>query len=144
MRYKMYIPLDKVVVVTQHVQNAEAPQHGQDGRKIYPDTARPWEDPRSNHRTCDDEQRNGEKRAKKVRKGLKTTWTRECHGTRSTSTNQLAKIKDDTSAENRDVVNALIGQDPRHYREAMKSEHRDQWRVAMTEELDVLKVNDVW
>ena len=55
MRYKMYIPLDKVVVVTQHVQNAEAPQHGQDGRKIYPDTARRQEEPRSKNRTDDDE-----------------------------------------------------------------------------------------
>ena len=26
----------------------------------------------------------------------------------------------------------------------MKSDHRDQWRVAITEELDALKKNDVW
>ena len=51
---------------------------------------------------------------------------------------------DKTSAENRDIVNVVIGQDTRHYGKAMKGKHRDQWIVAMTEELDALKSNDVW
>ena len=36
-----------------------------------------------------------------------------------------------------------IDQDPRHYGKAMNSEQRDKWRVAMAEELDDLKANDI-
>lgn len=53
--YKVNIPADKGIVVTQYVQNIEAPQDDQGGRKIYPDTARRQEEPRSKNRTDDDE-----------------------------------------------------------------------------------------
>lgn len=95
--------------MTQHIQNVEAPQDDQNGRKIYPDTVRRQEDPRMNHRTDYDEHRNDENHAKKVGKVRNTTWTRIRHGTRSTVTSQLAKIKYDTSAENRDVVSHSSG-----------------------------------
>uniref|UniRef100_A0AAV1VF53 Reverse transcriptase Ty1/copia-type domain-containing protein n=1 Tax=Peronospora matthiolae TaxID=2874970 RepID=A0AAV1VF53_9STRA len=34
-------------------------------------------------------------------------------------------------------------QDPHHYKEAINIVHREQWQVAITEELDTLKSNDV-
>uniref|UniRef100_A0AAV1UA53 Reverse transcriptase Ty1/copia-type domain-containing protein n=1 Tax=Peronospora matthiolae TaxID=2874970 RepID=A0AAV1UA53_9STRA len=50
----------------------------------------------------------------------------------------------DISVGSCDVVNAVIEQDPKHFGEAMKSKHRNQWQMAMTGELDALKANDVW
>ena len=58
------------------------------------------------------------------------------------SQHNTAKI--DTSSGQQGILNAVIAQDPRHYGEAMKSDHRDQWRIAMAEELDALEANDVW
>ena len=43
-----------------------------------------------------------------------------------------------------DVVNAAIAQDPKHYGEAVKSKHHQEWKIAMTEELDALKAKNVW
>uniref|UniRef100_A0AAV1UJ54 Uncharacterized protein n=1 Tax=Peronospora matthiolae TaxID=2874970 RepID=A0AAV1UJ54_9STRA len=47
--YKVYIPVDKVVVVTQRVQNIEAPQDDQDEKKTCLDTARRQEEPGPDH-----------------------------------------------------------------------------------------------
>ena len=35
-------------------------------------------------------------------------------------------------------------QDPKHYGETVKGDHREQWQTAMTEEMDALKSKDVW
>ena len=48
------------------------------------------------------------------------------------------------SGVQQNVVNAIIVQNPKHYEEAIKSDHRKQWLTAMAEELDALKSNDVW
>ena len=53
----------------------------------------------------------------------------------------MVSNEDTTGA--RDVVNAVIAQDPKHYGEAVKSKHHQEWKIAMTEELDALKANDV-
>uniref|UniRef100_A0AAV1TQS0 Integrase catalytic domain-containing protein n=1 Tax=Peronospora matthiolae TaxID=2874970 RepID=A0AAV1TQS0_9STRA len=142
--YKVYIPVDKVVVVTQHVQNIEAPQDDQDERKTCPDTARRQEEPCPDHQADEEDRQDGVKRAKQVRKGRKSTWTRERHVTRSTTSSQPKVVVVDTSVDGCDIVNAIVEQDPKHYGEAMKSGQRDQWQVAMTEELDALEANDVW
>ena len=80
----------------------------------------------------------------KARNRQKSGWIRERHGTRSTTKRKPDKADGDASKEQRDIVNAVIDQDKSHYGEAMKSEHRDKWSVAMIEELDALKANDVW
>uniref|UniRef100_A0AAV1UB61 Uncharacterized protein n=1 Tax=Peronospora matthiolae TaxID=2874970 RepID=A0AAV1UB61_9STRA len=41
------------------------------------------------------------------------------------------------------MVNAVAVQDPKHYGKAVKSDRREQWKIAMTEEMDALKTNDV-
>uniref|UniRef100_A0AAV1V1Z5 Uncharacterized protein n=1 Tax=Peronospora matthiolae TaxID=2874970 RepID=A0AAV1V1Z5_9STRA len=142
--YKVYIPVDKVVVVTQHVQNIEAPQDDQDERKTCPDTARRQEELGPDHQADEEDRQDGVKRAKQVRKGRKSTWTRERHGTRSTTSSQPKVVEVHTSVDGCDIVNAIVEQDPKHYGEAMKSGQRDQWQAAMTEELDALEANDVW
>uniref|UniRef100_A0AAV1TK77 Retroviral polymerase SH3-like domain-containing protein n=1 Tax=Peronospora matthiolae TaxID=2874970 RepID=A0AAV1TK77_9STRA len=141
--YKVYIPVDKVVVVTEHVQNIEAPQDDQDERKICPDTARRQEEPGPDHQADEEDWQDGVKRAKQVRKGRKSTWTRERHGTSSTTSSLPKVVEVDTSVDGCDIVNVIVEQDPKHYGEAMKSGQRDKWQVAMTEELDALEANDV-
>ena len=47
-------------------------------------------------------------------------------------------------AEQQDVVNAIILQDPKHYGEAVMSDCREKCLTAMIEELNALKSNDVW
>ena len=42
------------------------------------------------------------------------------------------------------MVNAVMVQYPKYYGEAINRVHREQWQVVMTEELDALKLNDVW
>ena len=69
---------------------------------------------------------------------------RERHVTRSIAKGQPDQHSGGASTGQRDVVNTVIDQDPRHYDEAMKSEYRYKWCVAMTEELEALKENDVW
>uniref|UniRef100_A0AAV1VL46 Reverse transcriptase Ty1/copia-type domain-containing protein n=1 Tax=Peronospora matthiolae TaxID=2874970 RepID=A0AAV1VL46_9STRA len=116
----------------------------QDERKTCPDTARRQEEPGPDDQVDEKDRQDGVKRAKQVRKGRKSTWTRERHGTRSTTSIQPKVIEVDTSVDGCDIVNAIVEQDPKHYGEAMKSGQRDQWQVAMTEELDALEANDVW
>lgn len=42
------------------------------------------------------------------------------------------------------MVNIVQEADPKNYKEAIKSELRDKWRIAMTEKLDAPKNNGYW
>uniref|UniRef100_A0AAV1USC0 Integrase catalytic domain-containing protein n=1 Tax=Peronospora matthiolae TaxID=2874970 RepID=A0AAV1USC0_9STRA len=53
--YKVYIPVDKVVKVTQHVQNVKAPADNQDDKKIHPDAVNRQKMPRRNHQVDDED-----------------------------------------------------------------------------------------
>ncbi|CAI5703653.1 unnamed protein product [Peronospora effusa] len=142
--YKVYIPKDKVVVVTQHVRNIETLSDGRNGQDYsYTERIKHQEEI-----STDDQQKvqvpsSVKKRAAKARSGRKPGWTRERHGTRSTS-RRAKKVVGEGPAERQDVVNAVIAQDPKHYGEAMRSGDRQKWTTAMTEELDALKSNGVW
>ena len=41
-------------------------------------------------------------------------------------------------------VNSIRDPDPKNYGEAMRSKLKDKWQVAMSEELQAIKENDVW
>ena len=43
----------------------------------------------------------------------------------------------------KDVVNAIEVQHPKHYEEAIMNDHRKKWLTVMTKELNTLKSNDV-
>ena len=124
--YKVYILVDKVVVVTQHVQRVEAPQDDHDELETSIDTVRGQDEPRHYHKADEKVLQGGEMRAMKSRKSRRTPWIRERHGTRSTTSSRLKGTIYKTAAENCDFVNVVIGQDPTHYGEAMKDKHRDQ------------------
>ena len=103
--YKVCIPVDKVVVVIQHVQNVKAPQDDQDkSRKIYPNTVGHQEEPCGNHRTEDGGHRNTEKGTSKLSRGRKATWTRDRHDMRSMSMSQPDTAKIDTSSGQQGIV----------------------------------------
>ena len=88
--------------------------------------------------------RRGKQRNVKHHKNRKPEWTRERHGTRSTNRRQVEHVSSRVTSGSKDVVNAVIAQDPKHYGEAIKSKYHQEWKIAMTEELDALKANDVW
>ena len=71
-------------------------------------------------------------------------WTSDQYRTWSTSKREIEETSTEQSADRHDVVNAVIVQDPKHYGEAINSDHREQWQVAMNEELDPMKSKDVW
>ena len=69
----MYIPVDKVVVVTQHVQSVEEPQDDQAGRKTCPDPVQRQEEPVHDHQAGARDHRDIVNDRKKVQKGRKQT-----------------------------------------------------------------------
>lgn len=143
--YRVYIPKDKVVVVTQHVRNIETLTDEQNGQlKSYLERTDRQEETTNNGQPDVQVQPSAKKRVTNGRKGGRSGWTRERHGTRSTSKKQATEASNEGLSNQQDVVNAVMTQDPKHYGEAVKSDHREQWNVAMTEELDALKANDVW
>ena len=143
--YRVYIPKDKVVVVTQHVRNIETLTDEQNGQlKSYLEKTDRQEETSNIGQPDVQVQPSAKKRVTKGRKGGRSGWTRERHGTRSTSKKQATEASNEGLSNQQDVVNAVMTQDPKHYGEAVKSDHRKQWNVAMTEELDALKANDVW
>ena len=141
--YKVYTPKDKVVMITQHVRSIETlPDEENEQLTSHLEEVDRQEESLSD-RQLDVQVRTSAKRVAKGRKGGKFGWTRERHGTRST-TKQPAKNLSNEASEQQGVVNTITTQDPKHYGEAVKSDHREQWLIAMTEKLDALKPNDVW
>jgi len=76
----------------------------------------------------------------------KSRWTREKHQTRSAtrkaaSPENIGASKDVAAP---DVVNSVRVADSKNFREAMKSPLKDEWTMAMVEELKALKENGGW
>ena len=143
--YKVYIHKDKVIAVTQHVRNIEAPKDVRDA-ELGPDLngADRQEESRLDCRTDTIRQQDVKKRLAKNHKGRWSVWTRDQHRTRSTSKRDIKEALTEQPVDRHDVVNAVIVQDPKYYGEAINSDHREQWQVAMNEELDPMKSKDVW
>ncbi|CAI5723653.1 unnamed protein product [Peronospora farinosa] len=141
--YKVYIPKDKVVLVTQHIQNIESLTTDShlisDQDEICRQEELTMVDKPKTQVRC-----RGKQRTVKHHKNRKPEWTRERHGTRSTRKRQIEEVSSEDRSVSRGVVNAIIAQDPKNYGEAIKSKHHQEWKIAMTEELDALKANDVW
>ena len=105
--YKVYIPKDKVVVVTQHVQNIETQTDEQNGQlKSHLDNADRQEDSFNEGQPVVQVPPSAKKRVTKGHKGGRSGWTRERHGTRPTS----KKHSTGGRAEQQDVVNAIMVQ----------------------------------
>ena len=50
----------------------------------------------------------------------------------------------DKGVDTQEIVKSVVETDPRNYAEAMMSQSKDKWPVAITEELTALEENDVW
>ena len=87
---------------------------------------------------------SAKKRTTKGQKGRRFGWKREGHDTRSTTKRQSKETSNKRTGVQQNVVDAIVVQDPKHYGDAIKIDHRKQWLTAMTNELDALKSNDVW
>ena len=106
--YKVYIPKDKVVVVTQHVHNIETLSNGRNGQDdSYTERIEHQEEIPNDDQPKVQVPSNVKKRAAKARSGCKYGWTRERHGTRSTR-RRAKEVVGEGLAERQDVVNAVI------------------------------------
>lgn len=107
--YNLYIPMDKVVVVSQHAQNIKTLSSDEDQKlKTCLQAADPQEE------TRDQVQKNAKGRNKKDAIGLQSGWTLARHLTRSTK-----QTRNENLAEDPNVANAVIMQDTRNYGEAI-------------------------
>ncbi|OWZ15198.1 putative mitochondrial protein [Phytophthora megakarya] len=121
--YRVYLPKDKKVVTSQHVQNIETLNKTQNlhVQRLYQDrdSAEAEQESREQGSGAANQgsagKENGTKVRRKVRKksSKKKTWTRERHG-------------------------------PRNYKEAMHSQSKVGRMKAMVEELKALEGNSVW
>ncbi|CAI5706595.1 unnamed protein product [Peronospora effusa] len=120
--YKVYIPSDKVVLVTQHFQNIESLTNDNhlisDQNEICRQEELMMVDQPNTQVRC-----RGKHCTVKHHKNRKPEWKRERHGTRSTNRRQIEEVSSEDTSGSRDVVNAVIAQDPKHYGEAIKSMH---------------------
>ncbi|KAG3091656.1 hypothetical protein PI124_g13810 [Phytophthora idaei] len=147
----MYLPKDRVVVPTQHVKNIETLDKTQneqvqrlylsdddDAAKEAPagNTARPAEagnpgraaeagDAEETQVTCGCA-KSGKRRGKKSKK--KKGSTRDRPGTRSTGKRAENEVDESAQREEtgQDVVNNVFDENPRYYREAMRSKHKTE------------------
>uniref|UniRef100_A0AAV1T532 Integrase catalytic domain-containing protein n=1 Tax=Peronospora matthiolae TaxID=2874970 RepID=A0AAV1T532_9STRA len=141
--YRVYIPRDKVVVVTQYVKNVETLTKEQN------DQLRRVHLKEIDEVACDGSTQK-EKTQATVHDAMRRNhskvggWTREAHVTRATSRKSREDNAEQKEEEVSDVVNVIRESDPKSYGQAMKSGLKDKWVAAMDEELRALEDNDVW
>uniref|UniRef100_A0AAV1VHP2 Reverse transcriptase Ty1/copia-type domain-containing protein n=1 Tax=Peronospora matthiolae TaxID=2874970 RepID=A0AAV1VHP2_9STRA len=156
--YRVYLPKDKVVVISQHVQNIETLNKTQNKQvqELYLQNPTSLEDNDSardqvqeeggNTRYQDLEEATSRKdQTQNMEK--RTPWTRKKKVvTRSASKNKRSSQgqRTESSAMDTDVVNVVTTSDPRNFGEAMRSSHKEGWMKAISEELQALENNGVW
>uniref|UniRef100_A0AAV1T3V6 Retroviral polymerase SH3-like domain-containing protein n=1 Tax=Peronospora matthiolae TaxID=2874970 RepID=A0AAV1T3V6_9STRA len=155
--YRVYLPKDKVVVVSQHVQNIETLNKTQNKQvqELYLQNPTSLED---NDSARDQVQEGGNTRYQDLEEATsrkdqtqnmekRTPWTRKKKVvTRSASKNKRSSQgqRTESSAMDTDVVNVVTTSDPRNFGEAMRSSHKEGWMKAISEELQALENNGVW
>ena len=142
--YKVLLPRDNKVVVTQHIKNIETLTEAQnaqlqramdvgDRSEVQVDTGAPAA-------VANDGRAEGNKKTRKSGK----RWTRAAHGTRGASKRAESADRQEETAASGEVVNAVVEHDPLNYGQAMRSGKREGWEKAMQEEIAALEANDVW
>ncbi|CAI5711699.1 unnamed protein product [Peronospora destructor] len=141
--FRVYIPGDKVVVVTQHVKNVETlnkEQNEQLRRTHLQDNGEGVREGSAQELTS---QATGQVTGRK-KCTRKSGWTRDAHVTRSTAKKTRGVNDEQKLEEVTDVANSIRERDPSNYGQAMKSAQKDNWVIAMDEELQALEENNVW
>ncbi|POM58937.1 Mitochondrial Carrier (MC) Family [Phytophthora palmivora] len=115
--YRVYIPKDKVVVVTQHVRNVKTLTDEQNDQL------------RCVHLESSEETKEDEGKP-------------SAQGTTTTPKSRPKCLTKDVLAPN--VANSVREADPKNYGQAMRSVLKDKWEIAMTEDIKALEENGVW
>ncbi|GMF64041.1 unnamed protein product [Phytophthora fragariaefolia] len=140
-----------VVVTTQHIQNVETPNEEQNVQlqaqlkredpklwKAVEDRESSTKQKETNHATRAGKKGGKKKKSKRKASGKAAESAVKSDGRRMATRNMGAKHVPVGA-----VCSAAIP-DPRNYREAMRSEHADKWKVAMVEEIGALENNQTW
>ncbi|GMF59484.1 unnamed protein product [Phytophthora fragariaefolia] len=169
--YKVYLPRDRVVIVTQHVQNIDT-LHVADNTQVQPQLRR--EDPEFDRAPLEQEktaqrkeqqgaiQPNKKKTRRGKRAGKKTTNLKNGQVTAETASS-VAVTRADSAVTvptarpgpsrmqtrnmgKKHVPVAMISTtpDPRDYKEAMRSALSRNWREAVVNEIKALEENGTW
>uniref|UniRef100_A0AAV1TTK9 Reverse transcriptase Ty1/copia-type domain-containing protein n=1 Tax=Peronospora matthiolae TaxID=2874970 RepID=A0AAV1TTK9_9STRA len=141
--YKVLLPRDNKVVVTQHIKNIEKLTEAQ---KAQLQRAMDVGDRAGGQEETDapaaavanDGRAEGNRETRKSRK----RWTRKAHGTRGALKRAEAAARQEETAASGEVVNAAFEHDPLNYGQAMRSGKREGWKKAMQEEIAALEAND--
>lgn len=66
--------------------------------------------------------------------------------TRSVARESSGKVDEPAEQEEEavDVVNSVLDADPKSFREAMRSERKEEWLKVISEELSAIEANGVW
>uniref|UniRef100_A0AAV1T2Z2 Reverse transcriptase Ty1/copia-type domain-containing protein n=1 Tax=Peronospora matthiolae TaxID=2874970 RepID=A0AAV1T2Z2_9STRA len=122
--YKVLLPRDNKVVVTQRIKNIETLTEAQNAKL---------------QRAMDVGDRAGGQEDTDAPAAAVANDGR-AEGNRAT---QAAARQEETAASG-EVVNAAFEHDPLNYGQAMRSGKREEWEKAMQEEIAALEANDVW
>ena len=128
--YRVFIPMDHVVVVTQHVKNVETLDSIQRPNMT-----------KTLHGT-EGQEELGDQGGTSKSSTRPSEWTRDPHMTRSRRNDEDISSEVTIPSEGVDIVNAV--RDPKNYGEAVRSDSKDKWAVAIKDELDALEENGVW
>ncbi|KAG3089482.1 hypothetical protein PI124_g125 [Phytophthora idaei] len=138
--YRVYIPRDKVVVVTQSVSNVEtlSDVRNEQLQRVHLDDSE----------ESSEKKTSGKPKRKSKRHGKKTGWTRDKRQMRA-STRKAAEANASQEAGGEqagtptDVVNSVRELDSKNYRLAIRSRLKKKCHMAITDELRALEENGV-
>uniref|UniRef100_A0AAV1UCR1 Integrase catalytic domain-containing protein n=1 Tax=Peronospora matthiolae TaxID=2874970 RepID=A0AAV1UCR1_9STRA len=137
--YRVYLPREKTVIVTQHVRNVETLTKEQNAqlRRVHPTV----EDGESGERGGYASMNNPVPvpREKGKGRGQRKPWTRDAHLTKTAA--QKARRNGEESNRPGEEIISVREADPKNYGQAMKSGQREKSLTAMSEELQALEDN---
>uniref|UniRef100_A0AAV1TI68 Uncharacterized protein n=1 Tax=Peronospora matthiolae TaxID=2874970 RepID=A0AAV1TI68_9STRA len=142
--YKVLLPRDNKVVVTQHIKNIETLTEAQNAQlqramDVGDRSGGQEETDAPAAAVANDGRAEGNRETRKIKK----RWTRKAHGTRGALKRAEAAARQEETAASGEVVNAAFEHDPLNYGQAMLSSKREGWKKAMQEEIAALEANDV-
>uniref|UniRef100_A0AAV1T9S2 Uncharacterized protein n=1 Tax=Peronospora matthiolae TaxID=2874970 RepID=A0AAV1T9S2_9STRA len=141
--YKVLLPRDNKVVVTQHIKKIETLTEAQNAQlqrvmDVGDRAGGQEETDAPATAVANDGRTEGIRETRKSR----NRWTRAAHGTRGALKCAEAAARQEETAASGEVVNAAFEQDPLNNGQAMRSGKREGWEKAMQEEIAALEAND--
>uniref|UniRef100_A0AAV1UHJ8 Uncharacterized protein n=1 Tax=Peronospora matthiolae TaxID=2874970 RepID=A0AAV1UHJ8_9STRA len=140
--YRVYLPREKTVIVTQHVRNVEILTKEQNAqlRRVHPTVKDGENGERGGYASMNNSLPVSREKSKG--RGQRKPWTRDAHMTRTAA--QKVCRNDEESTRSGEEINSVREADPKNYGQAMRIGQRENCLTAMSEELQALEDNGVW